>query len=651
MTSTTSSKSTFQQFSTVFRWSLRKHLGISALYGLLLFLTLPIWLIFAISNKQIINPDFPEAFLIYFYYPLTLLFTLLFTSLLFGYLHKKRSMDLFHALPIGRNTLLLARYCAGLVLILVPLFLNYLITAMLFYPNVQWNGGMDYRRIFLEQATWFLMLTVLVSFTFCMFISVCCGTTVDSMVSIITINIMYPGLILLTSLVQMALLPGFSLFSWQDLNLLTALCPAGCFISGLLPFMQQELVSWQYHLWWFAFLIVMFAAALLLNKRRKSEMAETSFAFPAPAVIIRAIASFVVGLGFGFLLSTATSGTLALFFVGMVVGSLTAHLILEAIYSRGFRKLAKSLPYYGGVLALLFAFTLVLSSGVFGLANKMPAAAEVESVTLYGYDLTYMNGDRYHYYDGSFSLADTSDTATVRQYLPELSSQEGIERVLRLHRICQENRVKSDPFKNPFGESIVLEYHLKDGSTMRRSYPSFGDTNYWNTLQEISDSEEFIRSSNVIYHIQGSDINLFKISFNGYYPASDTLSEQDNEWIMSQAEMSDTAPRDKSIYTASDQQKQELLEALCADLLAQSSEDNRNWKNNLLKKDFNLWSISLAPYGNDDKGITYANARYFSDCTFEITPGHSHTIAVLLRHGWLTEQEIYPNQSQSDTGS
>ena len=52
-----------------------------------------------------------------------MLFTLLVSVFMFSYLHKKRSVDMFGALPVSRRTLFFSRYLAGLTILLVPLLL------------------------------------------------------------------------------------------------------------------------------------------------------------------------------------------------------------------------------------------------------------------------------------------------------------------------------------------------------------------------------------------------------------------------------------------------------------------------------------------------------------------------------------------------
>ena len=65
--------------------------------------------------------NYLNASMPWFILPLLWLFALIFTVSLFRYLHDKRSVDLFHSLPVRRENLLLGRLAAEVTALAVPL--------------------------------------------------------------------------------------------------------------------------------------------------------------------------------------------------------------------------------------------------------------------------------------------------------------------------------------------------------------------------------------------------------------------------------------------------------------------------------------------------------------------------------------------------
>ena len=141
MTSTTSSIRRRKEFRETYLWSLKKNRGMMALMALLLFMALPMILMTIMANarnntKEIYTPEmWTQTYMQSFRslipilaIPITLIFVVVLSVFLFSYMHQKRSVDLFHALPVGRSPMLLGRLLAGLTALLAPLLRNFALT-------------------------------------------------------------------------------------------------------------------------------------------------------------------------------------------------------------------------------------------------------------------------------------------------------------------------------------------------------------------------------------------------------------------------------------------------------------------------------------------------------------------------------------------
>ena len=142
MTSTISSakanRSSFHEFLDFYIWSLKKTRGIMILYLVLLLLSVPLTLALNL-NSVMQNPhniNMPERISETFYahidvivplavVPLSLLLGVILVVNLYGYMQKKRSVDLYHAMPVGRTPLFLSRYFCGLTVLYLPILLTF----------------------------------------------------------------------------------------------------------------------------------------------------------------------------------------------------------------------------------------------------------------------------------------------------------------------------------------------------------------------------------------------------------------------------------------------------------------------------------------------------------------------------------------------
>ena len=151
--------------------------------------------------------------------------------MLFRSLHKKRRVDLYCALPVKRNTMLLAKLCAAATHILAPLLVNCLIAGMIISCNYNIFEMNNKPGCNLPMVTGLLCLAVLCSLAFSALIAVCCGTSMDTVVSILVINGIFPVLVAVVGVVSACLLPGVLVNSSILPMVYTLLCPYGSLAS------------------------------------------------------------------------------------------------------------------------------------------------------------------------------------------------------------------------------------------------------------------------------------------------------------------------------------------------------------------------------------------------------------------------------------
>ncbi len=560
MTSKTSSNNRLAEFCSVYRWSLKKNRGMGALLTVLLFLSLPLIPLLSLQQKaeewakypdidkthlsrELYLSRYMDSFLhstSFLVICIILLFAIILCVLLFNYMHGKRSVDLFHALPVGRTPMLLGRWCAGLTILYIPLVLN---TAILEIIRLAW--GISYMNG--SPSIWTQMFIVILmgtaAFTFSMFMAVCSGTTLDTVLSILGVNAGYPILILCGVTVMNLTLPGFD-FNWRNgLTLITALAP---FPAAVVAFTGSR--STGFLVWWIVMTILILAGSVVLYRKRKSECAENNFAFPIPKIIIRFILTAVGGIGLGLFLNTNIRGG---FFIGLAAGSALVHVIVEAIYSRGFAHIKKSFKWYGTFAAAFAVFYGIVATGGLGYDTRIPNAADVASVTI---------DSGYSFVDGSGCTVIYDENGnSPKQIKPVVFNQAGIQAAIDMQKTFIDSyRTGAYPYRigNSVGSSIPLTYHLKNGKVISRTYNLFdgdgsADWDKFSAIQKkVTENPEFAKGTDMIFHVGAADVK------------SVDVGQGNGENQMS--------------YVPNEDVKQKLLDAIQQDILNHKSDQGNN---------------------------------------------------------------------------
>lgn len=517
----------WKEFKEIYCWSLKQRFGIMLLYMTLLFTALPMILLLVIANTQqrltgnMINgvpvdqmaetlSNMLKMLLPFLVVPITLLFVLILSVMLYHYMHQKRSVDYFHSLPVGRVTLMLGKYFAGLTMVFVPLIINFGIVAIIIRAN-----HLDFSipiSSLLFKLLW-VMFMVTAAFSFMVLMAVCSGTTMDMVISAIVINISYPILIILCQHLATCILPGLDLGN-NFISLYTvAFAP---FAASFVPFLpanySASAMCTSFTVWWAVLTLILFFGNIVLYRKRKSETAENNFAFPLPKIIIRFVTTAAVGMGLGMIFYQVTrSNSQSSFFLGVFAGSLVTHIIAEAIYSRGFKSLKKSFVYYGAFVVLFLGGYLSLSFGFFGYDTRLPATENIASVDIDMPNYSNMCGMTYV----SNERGDLLTTIT-----PQLKKRNNIDMVRGLHQtIINTNKKSSYPYKinNHNYENIAITYHLKNGHTLCRNYNEFScgeNKNISNLCLIIQNQEEYKTNGSLIFYMEPSFIKQIRIPSN-----------------------------------------------------------------------------------------------------------------------------------------
>ncbi|MCD8367859.1 MAG: hypothetical protein LUC48_07535 [Clostridiales bacterium] len=578
MTSTRSYPKQRSATGTAFRWHWRKTGLLLLLYTLLLLVALPgcfflnllynmsAYLqsnyysetIFAVKEVYLAQEmtEYLNSIITWMVIPIAVVFAFLMAYSSFSYLHSRRATDLYAALPIRRTPMLLGGILSNLLQLFLPLAASMgLVQAIgrgygdLVYP---------FSGVMIWEAFGLLVLGLTAAYLLFLFMIVISGTLLDTMFSFVVLSVSWPLLWLITNTICEQVLPGY--VSELNENLCFALVPivgtmlpffafdsSYCFPNGVtnttapavdtaaLPYTPS--LGWL--VWWLLFVVVLLVVLVAVFRIRKSECAESTHTFFLPRGFFRMICSAVAGLALAYLCSAILPSNLV-FAVAGLLGTFLAHLFAQAIWGRGLRGFARTLPSYLLLLVIMGTAGWMVVNDVPGYVTYLPDADEVESVSISGDALS----DGHNTLDYYLSVWDSGMTAVLTNgenesysYLtPELQSEESIAAVLAAHSAVLEQL--SGPYL-PFSEEededdayLMIAYTLKDGSTVER--------NYWNvsvsdTLRERTGvvlALEDYQQTSMLNEYEAGDI--FSIDYCRYAvsvdweedaPASDDLDE------------------------------------------------------------------------------------------------------------------------------
>lgn len=363
----------------------------------------------------------------------------------FNFLFNKKAGDMYNALPLTRNQLLLSRSISAFIGGLFLMTVSYAgLVLVNFLPTVEGVGVVTAINTYL-----FMLLSLMVLTAFCLLFGVCCGGYFDTVIAFATINI--APIIIVTfifSFVQestvglvfdsqyLVYLTPIAVVFYKLMNLTTQLERPENVIHAIAKTNAVTVIG----LIVFGALCV-FAAIKLFGKR-KSETAGEAYAFKFMPIIISLLVSMVGGFVIAILLTGdySINGGFWLFFV---ICSILCSIAIGAITNRGFKKVKGSI-ISGAVAAALMA-ALIISGLFIGdyAEKKIPTASSVKQVYVGEIDFTEHKDLVVNFHKGIIECINEADYNAEYGEFPEV-----------LNNFCD----------------FHFEYTLKNGSIMKRSY-------------------------------------------------------------------------------------------------------------------------------------------------------------------------------------
>lgn len=304
---------------------------------------------------------------------------------MFAYLHTRQKVDFYHSLPISRTQLFVNNYLTGVifavstyaVMLVITLVCTY---AMGFGAAIDWSeiGGAVLCHLIL-----FLLLYALTVLT-----TVVCGNTV--------ISLLLLAWVMLSPMLVYVLYSGlcnkfYQSYTVADMEIALRLVPLVQFFSlnGLhYGSVEIRLISMEQNsalgllLVYLAVAVAVTVLSWYLFRIRKSERTGVALAFTPAKLPIKVYMCLIAGVSFGLVFSMI-AGNFWLW-VGLVLGTVLFHWIVEMIYAFDFHAIFAKPVHLAAILVVLFAGVLCMKFDVTGYDSWLPDRDRIQAVSISG---------------------------------------------------------------------------------------------------------------------------------------------------------------------------------------------------------------------------------------------------------------------------
>lgn len=428
MTSTTSFKSKLRQSAAMFAWDLKACSGTLTVYAIIagVFTVMMLLLclfsdtfLLSFFDKPInygmtsyVSSTYPEPIIPLsqkielfqvavggIIYLLTIIFTVFYTIKVYSYMHDKRKADFYCSLPISRLSLYLTKTVSAYLFSIVP--------ALFFMGIISLISVCTGTLMVTEVVDMYLQLIIgtLACVSCYGFVALCCGTTMNAVIMFLVVCIAYPLAALFVKGTVNGFFFGVYTGSLNDSFIMNALNPIAAY-------------SGNHVIYWLIFSAVCILGGAFLVRKRKSERAQTSFAFYLPCYVIKLLVAFIAGMFLATIFGSLElfGNAMVAFAFGFILAAVPTYIIAHLIFYKGFTKLLKSSIPLAVMTVVAITAVALCNADVFGYNSFVPTAKDVKSAGFIASDYYYKNPES-DLYD---SVVESSKDFTDEQAISDI---------------------------------------------------------------------------------------------------------------------------------------------------------------------------------------------------------------------------------------
>lgn len=451
------------------KYNLKKNMLYFLIFGLLLFAVFPLPIIITkINNPQYgigYNMQYPPVISgnVYVFTTMIVILTLLTPFILFNYLTSKKSIDVFHALPIKRKELFLTTVLTGTLLIIIPGTINYFLGHGLFNVFYNVSGPSMFYDFFV------IMLFAIVIQSISTFVILNTGTLTDSLIHTGILVFLPFGIFFVIVMFTNEFLFGLGGLSDQILKVMTPL-------YAIYNTLFEGASQYQLLIYWTALYVIFMMIQTNIYMKRKSERSEEPFTnkfyFPIITAVFTGLIFIMINAGYSAFRYRSGMSIQSFFAVDSIFLALiltfVGYTILNVFKNRSTKYFLTTLKNY--VIIVLVATILsvtTIQTQAFGLVWRVPNASNIESIEIYDHEL----------YNAHPILSHSEHTYGSK--IVEINDESIIDMFTKVHKSINQKVKRENTFLRTgdvsglitnnyactFDDVIYLEftYHLKNG--------------------------------------------------------------------------------------------------------------------------------------------------------------------------------------------
>ena len=400
---------------------------------------------------------------------------------MFRYLHDRRQVDFYHALPISRGKLFAVNYISGVLLVL-PFYFIVLVIGLIFVSAMglgdQITGALLVQSI-LGNIAYFLL-----NYTVAVLCTVLTGNTIITVLLGIWAQLGIPVLMVMVQCYQamfyetfsstVPLMQTFVLYGSPMCNYLVTFHDTHTMYVPLFDTALDVVGGMAVLIYPVILTIVLGVLSYFLFVRRKSENTGMAVSFRRAKAPIKWFMSMFSGLGFGLIFTVIFSGTSGGMWFGLVFGVALCHMVVEIIYDFDF----KALLHHWKQMIVLAILAVVVVAGikndVFGYDNYIPDVDDIASAAI---ESSYYN------IDWNYNVQDI--------YKDQLTDAESIEKIHQLAELSVANNGK--PEEGDSTHAYTIHYTLKNGDHVSRCYTEVPTNVVQDMMVNLVASEQYLK--------------------------------------------------------------------------------------------------------------------------------------------------------------
>ncbi len=420
---------------------------------------------------------------------------------MFRFLHDRRQIDFYHALPIRREGLYAVKFTAGLLLVLPAYFVSRLLSVAViaglgYLGAINW--GMLLAGILGDLCAFFTLYGIVI-----LCVVLCGSTLVSVMLSLWALFSPYT-VVMTHEFYAQSFYPAYSYSSAAK----TLYCPVFAFLGFDSERTTLEIIFFAVHtLLGLAALVLSF----LLFRRRKAERSGQAIAFYSLRLPLKIYSCLVMGLFTGCILRAIVGNEVGIFWLYLftAVFTVACHCVMEAVYAGDARAFFQK---RGTLLALTAASLLMcygLKADVFGYSRWVPQENSIKWTVLESLSAEDVAGGRainqehsyyYYSYDDRTEMG-MSDPSVIQAMcrLAEIGTDH-----LDLQSWGAQSRKERDEWNERRREAgscytIRLTFGMSAARSETREYTLPVTEESTALINEVLYSEQYLRNNHVVF--------------------------------------------------------------------------------------------------------------------------------------------------------